>query len=42
LTSGEIAHTAARAVEDLRAALAPADDRAGRSFLFFVQRYVGL
>jgi hypothetical protein len=42
LTSGEIAYTAVRAVEDLRAALAPADDRAGRSFLFFVQRYAGL
>jgi hypothetical protein len=42
LTSGEIARTAVRAAEDLEAALARADDRAGRSFLFFVQRYAGL
>jgi hypothetical protein len=41
--SGLIGRTAARAAADLEAALRPAgDDRAVRSFLFFVQRYAGL
>jgi hypothetical protein len=42
LTSGQIARAAAQAADDLRAALQPAEERAGRSFLFFVQRYAGL